>query len=438
VNAMDAPVAGMIVMGVVQTAMALSTISPTLSKQFSALVNLAVVTNVVPYIIALSALMVMMIKAQVPEGIYKRNTFIATVATLYSTYAIYASGKDAVLGGMIVLALTYILYGFLAPRFVAAGATARAPAARPGMAGAAAAALLALAIACVATLAPSPAHAQGSSKKKAQSSAPAKAQSGKLALGYYADARPYSYTDESGKPAGYAVELCQKLAEQAKAEVAWVVVTPESRVGALRDGKIKLLCGEPDRLSARKDMSFSIPIFQGGVGALLRSDAPIGLAQALSERPGPTGPLWRGTPTQQLLQDQIFAVVAGTPAEKLLNERLNEFQLKAKVIPVKSVAEGVQAVLDRKASVFFTDRSMLLDAAKRNARAGDLTVLQRRFTIAPAALALRRGDEDGRLAADRALSQVYGSPEFRALYTKWFGEPDEAATAFFRAVALPE
>src|SRR3954464_9327271 len=59
-NSMGAPVAGMVIMGVVQTVMALSTISPSLSEQFSALVNLAVVTNVVPYIISLSALTVMM------------------------------------------------------------------------------------------------------------------------------------------------------------------------------------------------------------------------------------------------------------------------------------------------------------------------------------------------------------------------------------------
>src|SRR5439155_1589597 len=54
VNAMGAPLAGMLVLGVVQTVLALSTISPSLSKQFSKLVNLAVVTNVIPYIIALS------------------------------------------------------------------------------------------------------------------------------------------------------------------------------------------------------------------------------------------------------------------------------------------------------------------------------------------------------------------------------------------------
>ena len=93
---------------------------------------------------------------------------------------------------------------------------------------------------------------------------------------------------------------------------------------------------------------------------------------------------------------------------------------------------------DRKASVFFTDRSILLDAVKRSGKAGDLTVLDRRFTIAPLAFALRRGDEDGRLAMDRLLSRIYGTAEFRATYTKWFGEPDESATAFFRAVALPE
>ena len=71
VNAMGAPVTGMIVLGVVQSLLALMTISPTLSEQFSALVNLAVVTNVVPYIIALSALMVMMKAAGVPEGKYR-------------------------------------------------------------------------------------------------------------------------------------------------------------------------------------------------------------------------------------------------------------------------------------------------------------------------------------------------------------------------------
>ncbi len=42
---------------------------------------------------------------------------ITVVAMLYSVYAIYASGKDAVMGGMLVLGIAYIIWGFIAPRF---------------------------------------------------------------------------------------------------------------------------------------------------------------------------------------------------------------------------------------------------------------------------------------------------------------------------------
>ena len=117
VNSMGAPITGMIVLGVVQTAFALSTISPTLSEQFGALVSLSVVTNVIPYVVSLSALMVIMKAAKAPQNIFTRNTVIATVAMAYSVFALYASGTDAVMGGMLVLGITYIVWGFIAPRF---------------------------------------------------------------------------------------------------------------------------------------------------------------------------------------------------------------------------------------------------------------------------------------------------------------------------------
>jgi ABC-type amino acid transport substrate-binding protein len=37
-------------------------------------------------------------------------------------------------------------------------------------------------------------------------------QAGKLMLGYRSDATPFSYRDNTGKPAGYTVALCQKIA----------------------------------------------------------------------------------------------------------------------------------------------------------------------------------------------------------------------------------
>jgi putrescine:ornithine antiporter len=117
-----APIVGMVIMGVVQSLLALSTISPNLSEQFSALVNLAVVTNVVPYIVALSALTVIMRNAGVPNSTYNRNLAIAVVAMAYSVYALWTSGMEAVMGGMLVMGLGWIVWTFMAPSFVTAPA----------------------------------------------------------------------------------------------------------------------------------------------------------------------------------------------------------------------------------------------------------------------------------------------------------------------------
>jgi putrescine:ornithine antiporter len=125
VNSMGAPITGMIVLGFVQTGLALMTISPTLSEQFSALVNLAVVTNVIPYVVALSALIVMMKSAKIAGGTYTLTVVVSLVAMGYSVFALYASGMEAVMGGMLVLGIAYIIWGFIAPRFTtAAPATA--------------------------------------------------------------------------------------------------------------------------------------------------------------------------------------------------------------------------------------------------------------------------------------------------------------------------
>jgi putrescine:ornithine antiporter len=44
---------------------------------------------------------------------------------LYSTYALYASGKDAVLGGMLVTAIAFVIWGFIAPRFASSVSATR-------------------------------------------------------------------------------------------------------------------------------------------------------------------------------------------------------------------------------------------------------------------------------------------------------------------------
>jgi len=123
-NAKGAPITGMLIMGVVQTLLALMTISPDLASQFGALVNLAVVTNVVPYIIALSALTVILQGAGIVGGAYTRTIAITVIGIVYSVYALFAAGTDAVMGGMLVMGLGWLIWLFMAPRFMSTRGTA--------------------------------------------------------------------------------------------------------------------------------------------------------------------------------------------------------------------------------------------------------------------------------------------------------------------------
>ena len=270
-------------------------------------------------------------------------------------------------------------------------------------------------------------------------------QTGTLKLGYYADARPLSYQDETGKPAGYAVAVCQQIVNDLRIAlqspslaVDFVVVGAADRFEAVKQGRIDLLCGPSvPTLARRKDVSYSIPVFPGGLGALLRADAPAQLREVLSGREAPYRPLWRGS-IGLALQKRNFSAVTGTTSLDWLNSKIDQFKIDAKVVPVDSHDEGVQKVLDRATDVLFGERNMLLDAKKRSPSSGDLIVIDRQFTYEPLAMALPRGDEDFRLFVDRSLSKLNRSGMIQSLYRSFFGEPDEDTLTFFRLNTVPE
>lgn len=111
------PIAAMLIITSIQTLLSLMTISPSLSKQFNLLVNLAVVTNVIPYLLSMGALNVLQKSENVPANKAKVNKLVASVASLYSLYALYASGSEALMYGSIVTFAGWTLYGYVSHRF---------------------------------------------------------------------------------------------------------------------------------------------------------------------------------------------------------------------------------------------------------------------------------------------------------------------------------
>ncbi len=117
VTSKDAPIVGMITITSLQTLLSLMTISPSLNKQFNVLVDLAVVTNVIPYLLSMAALAVLLKTENVPQPKYKKTVLVAFIGSVYSIYALYAAGEQAMLYGSIVTFIGWTLYGFVSYKF---------------------------------------------------------------------------------------------------------------------------------------------------------------------------------------------------------------------------------------------------------------------------------------------------------------------------------
>ena len=108
----------MVIAGIIQTGLSLMTISPSLNEQFEALTNLAVITNVIPYFFCMAAMEFIMIKAGHGRREELRLPMIASfMGSLYTLYACYAAGADAMMAAALVFFFGLTLYGFLAPSF---------------------------------------------------------------------------------------------------------------------------------------------------------------------------------------------------------------------------------------------------------------------------------------------------------------------------------
>jgi putrescine:ornithine antiporter len=108
------PIKGLLIILVVQSLIAVLTISPDLNQQFNAVVNLAVFNNVVPYLLSLTALAVIMKKNNVEKKQFAINLFVVSIALIYTMYSIYSLGEDAVFWGCLIMLSGYLVFGLRA------------------------------------------------------------------------------------------------------------------------------------------------------------------------------------------------------------------------------------------------------------------------------------------------------------------------------------
>ena len=249
-----------------------------------------------------------------------------------------------------------------------------------------------------------------------------------LRVAFRADAPPFSFTDETGLPAGFMVDLCRSVAKHigeqlnvSDLKVSYVLVTAANRFDAIENGKADLLC-EPtsETLSRRAQVDFSIPTFVDGASLLVGADAPADFAA---------------------LSGKKIGVLAGTTTEQSLRDTLARAGLVADITPAKTHQEGL-AMLDKGEIVaYFADRAILAYLASKSADPSKLRLANNYFSIETYALALPHGDEDFRLAVDRALSHIYRTGEIAIVFAHTFGDqmqPSDILKTLYSVSALPD
>jgi glutamate/aspartate transport system substrate-binding protein len=251
-----------------------------------------------------------------------------------------------------------------------------------------------------------------------------------IALGYRDSSVPFSYVGPTKEPMGYSVDLCTRVVEDLRRDLGvpdlqprWVPVGVETRVRALVEGAIDLECGSTtNTLSRQERVDFSLTIFITGASL-------VGLA---------------GSGVSEELGAVRIAVIPGTTTERMVKDaiaRMGATAATPEVVAVRDHAEGLAAVVARRADAYATDRAILMGLVASASDPRQFVLLNRYLSYEPYALMLRRGDPAFRLAVNRTLARLYRSGEVIDIYRRWFGrwgEPSPLTLGMYAVEGLPE
>ncbi len=253
-------------------------------------------------------------------------------------------------------------------------------------------------------------------------------ETGQLRLGYRVDAVPFSFTDATGLPAGYSIELCKSVVEavrgatgRADLQVEWKQLGAEDRFESLERGETDILCSADSvTLGRRQRADFSLLTFVSGESLLYRADGPSSF---------------------EALSGQKVGVRAGTTTEADLRKGLEVARITAEVVPVQSHEEGVQRLAAGELAAYFGDGAILLFQLLKSPDRERLKMAERPLGIERYALPLPKGDEAFRLLVDRTLARLYRSGEIERVFVTAFGtgaRPSELLKALYILGALPD
>jgi len=210
---------------------------------------------------------------------------------------------------------------------------------------------------------------------------------------YRADAAPFSYIRDDGRPAGYSIDICMATAEALGVRPILIEVGSHDRFDALIDEKrCDMLCEATSITMGRRDsMEFSLITFLTGSALLYPIDL---LDTQVGERHVAVGYL-RGTTVAE--HRRAGTLIGGGRAVFVFQD-------------FDGHDSATAALLDGSIQSYIADREILQAILQSNpSLMASHQISRESITYEPYAIAVRLGDDRLRIALDRVLVDMFRS-----------------------------
>lgn len=252
---------------------------------------------------------------------------------------------------------------------------------------------------------------------------------GTFRIGFRENSAPFSFRGTDGKPQGYSIELCERIARAAqqelrlaKLDVQYVPVTVENRADMVASGRVDIECGSTTTtLSRQEKVDFTSLTFIDGAGLLVpRASGVQGLTDLGGKR---------------------VAVIPGSTTADALRDEAQKAGVNLTVVSVPDHDKGFAALQGGQADAYASDRIILVGLLVQANAADKFGVADTQFSYEPYAFMVRRNDSAFRLVANRTLARIYRSGDIGPIFSKWFamlGRPSPGIVLMYRLFGLPE
>ena len=235
---------------------------------------------------------------------------------------------------------------------------------------------------------------------------------GALVIAYRESSVPFSYIDtRSGKPVGYALDLCLRLAEAVRKQtgrkdmkVEFLMVTPANRMGVIEQGKADMECGSTtNNAQRRQTVAFTVPHFITGARMLVKADSTINAMEDL--------------------KGKKLVSTKGTSPMALVTQANRQRLMGITIVEAPDHARALEMVEKGEADAFVMDDVLLngLAAARPDPRA--LKVVGKFLSTEPLAIMLPKADTAFKKLVDEEMKRIITSREIHPIYEKWFLQP---------------